>query len=61
MDPAGEQYVGEGHGLSRAADASEALELAEQLTEAVPDRWVNFGVAGEEYLDYIRARRQSTG
>lgn len=60
MDPVGEEYVGEGHELSRAADASEALDLAERLTEAAPDRWVNFGVAGEEHVDYVRARRQTT-
>jgi hypothetical protein len=57
LDPDDEQYVGEGRELGRSADEAEAIELAERLTDAVPDRWVNFAVAGEEYLDFIRSRR----
>jgi hypothetical protein len=56
VDPVDEQYVGEGCELGRTTDEREALQLAEQLTGAAPDRWVNFAVAGEEYLDFIRAR-----
>jgi hypothetical protein len=36
------------------------LQLAEQLTGAAPGRWVNFAVAGEDYLDYVRARGETT-
>jgi len=57
LDPDDEQYAGEGRELGRSADEAEAIELAERLTGAVPDRWVNFAVAGQEYLDFIRSRR----
>jgi hypothetical protein len=58
LDPVEEDYVGEGRELGRADDEAEAIELAERLTGAAPDRWVNFGVAGEEYLDLVRSRRR---
>jgi hypothetical protein len=57
LDPVDEDYVGEGRELGRSADEEEAITLAEQLVGAAPDRWVNDAVAGEEYLDLVRARR----
>jgi hypothetical protein len=61
VDPVDEEYLGQGRELGRTTDVQEALELAERLSGAVPGRWVNFAVAGEEYLDYLRARRQTLG
>jgi hypothetical protein len=55
VDP--EEYVGEGRELGREADEAEAIELAQRLAGAAPDRWVNFAVASEEYLDLVRSRR----
>lgn len=45
--------------LGVASDEPTALRLAEELTGATADRWVNFGVAGEDYLDYVKAGRPS--
>lgn len=49
--------------LGTASDATEALHLAQELTGAADNRWANFGVAGEDYVDYVRAGTpsQSTG
>ncbi|QFU91654.1 hypothetical protein [Amycolatopsis sp. YIM 10] len=60
LDPVDEEHVGEGRELGRCADAEEAIALAERLAGAAPDRWVNFAVAGEEYLDLVRARRRGS-
>jgi hypothetical protein len=60
LDPVDEAYVGEGRVLGASEDEAEAISLAEQLTHARPDRWVNYGVAGEEYMDYVRSRRDSS-
>jgi hypothetical protein len=57
LDPVDEAYVGEGRELGLSEDEAEAISLAEHLTDARPDRWVNHAVAGEEYLDYVRSRR----
>jgi hypothetical protein len=38
-------------------DAVEALTIAEWLTDASRDRWTNFGVAAEDYFDYVRSAR----
>jgi hypothetical protein len=57
LDPVDEAYVGEGRALGLSEDEAEAISLAEHLTEARPDRWVNHAVAGEEYIDYVRSRR----
>lgn len=57
LDPVDEDYVGQGGELGRAADEAEAMSLAEQLVDATPDRWVNVGVAGDEYQDLVQARR----
>ena len=57
LDPADEEYIGEGRELGVTKDEAEAISLAEHLTEARTDRWVNRGVAGEEYLDHVRSRR----
>ncbi|MEV4514474.1 hypothetical protein AB0K00_36620 [Dactylosporangium sp. NPDC049525] len=55
-----EQYVGEGTELGRAADPLAAIELAERLTGATPERWVNEGVAGDDYADLVLTRRRDT-
>jgi hypothetical protein len=57
LDPVDEAYVGEGRELSVSENEEEAISLAEHLTDARPDRWVNYGVAGEEYMDFVRSRR----
>lgn len=57
LDPRDEEYVGEGRELGQETDEATAIALAERLTNALPHRWVNFGVAGEEYLDLVRTRR----
>jgi hypothetical protein len=45
--------------VATAPDAENALRLARELTGAVDDRWVNVGVAGQDYLDHVRAGRPS--
>ncbi len=57
LDPVDEAYVGEGRELGVTGDEAEAISLAEHLTGARPDRWVNHAVAGAEYMDYVRTRR----
>ncbi|MFC4071493.1 hypothetical protein [Actinoplanes subglobosus] len=59
LDPADEAYVGEGRELALSEDPEEAMALAEHLTDANPGRWVNHAVAGEEYMDYVRSRRDA--
>lgn len=60
LDPVDEAYVGEGRELAHSEDEEEAMALAEHLTDADPQRWVNHAVAGEEYMDYVRSRRDPT-
>jgi hypothetical protein len=60
LDPVDEAYVGEGRELGVSEDEAEAISLAEHLTDASPDRWVNHAVAGEEYMDHVRSRRACT-
>ncbi|MEV4619680.1 hypothetical protein AB0J74_13340 [Asanoa sp. NPDC049573] len=43
--------------LATAQNGSDALRLAQDMTPARPDRWVNVGVAGEDYLDWVQAGR----
>lgn len=50
-----EQYFGQV--LGRAADENEAMALAARHG-ADHSRWVNQGMAGEEYHDFVRARRR---
>jgi hypothetical protein len=57
LDPVHEEYVGEGRELGLGDDEQEVIALAERLTNARPDRWVNHAVAGEEYIDHVRSRR----
>lgn len=59
LDPVDEDYVGEGRELGRSTD-QQAIALAERLVGAAADRWVNFGVTGEEYLDLVRSRRSGS-
>jgi len=61
LDPVAEAYAGEGRELGSSTDEEEAITLAEDRTGAAPDRWVNFGVAGDEYADLVRSRRASHG
>lgn len=46
-----------GRVIGRVQDPIEALELAERVHGASPDRWVNQGVAGEDYADFLLTRR----
>jgi hypothetical protein len=57
LDPEQEEFVGQGREVGRGVDEVEAIALAERLTGAAPERWVNFSMAGEEYLDVVRSRR----
>ncbi|MGC4755276.1 hypothetical protein [Micromonospora trifolii] len=57
LDPEGEDDSFPGRVIGHAQDPTEALELAERVTRASPDRWVNQGVAGEDYADFVLARR----
>ena len=59
LDPVDEAYAGEGRELGATNDEEDAILLAERLTGAAPDRWVNYAVAGEEYMDYVRSRRSA--
>lgn len=58
LDPVDEEYIGEGRELGVSDDETEAMLLAERLTTATPTRWVNDAVAGEDYMDYVRSRRE---
>ena len=44
--------------LAVADDPAAALALAAQLVGADPARWVNCGMAGDEYRDYVQGGRQ---
>ncbi|WP_431676096.1 hypothetical protein [Kitasatospora sp. KL5] len=46
-----------GQEITTSADALDALTIAEARTGAVRDRWVNCGVAQDEYRDFVRAGR----
>jgi hypothetical protein len=43
--------------IATAGDEVEAIEAAERLAGADPARWTNFGVAADEYRDYVRLAR----
>jgi hypothetical protein len=58
---AGEEYVGAGAELGLVAAEDDAIAMAERRVGARADLWVNFAVAGDEYADFIRARRSSSG
>lgn len=53
--PDGEERFGTEVGV--AVEGLEALTVAEETTGAVRHRWVNSGVAQDEYLDFVRAGR----
>ncbi|MEU5724833.1 hypothetical protein ABZ783_23815 [Micromonospora sp. NPDC047738] len=57
LAPEDEDDTGYGRVIGHVHDPAEALELAERDTGASPDRWVNHGVAGEDYADFVSARR----
>ncbi|MEU8001100.1 hypothetical protein AB0B66_08075 [Catellatospora sp. NPDC049111] len=46
-----------GEVLAEVDGAVEALAPAERATDAVRERWANFGVAAEDYFDYVRSGR----
>jgi hypothetical protein len=47
----------DGEILAEIDDPVEALKVAERVTGAVRERWANFGVAAEDYFDYVRCGR----
>ncbi|MFE6156150.1 hypothetical protein [Streptomyces sp. NPDC057889] len=49
-----------GQTLAVTDDAAVAMAEAERRTGAVRQCWVNVGMAGDEYLDYLRAGRPTT-
>ncbi|WP_411107852.1 hypothetical protein [Streptomyces sp. c-19] len=49
-----------GRTLAVTDDAAGAMAEAERRTGAVRHRWVNAGMAGDEYLDHLRAGRPAT-
>ena len=57
LDSEGEDDPGPGRLVGHVQHPTEAIELAERSTGAAPHRWVNHGVAGEDYADFVRARR----
>jgi hypothetical protein len=57
LEPVDEAYVGEGRELGLSQDEEAAMSLAEHLTGARPDRWVNHAMAGDEYIEHVRNRR----
>lgn len=59
LDPVDEEHAGQGRELGRTEDELAALQLAEQLAGARPDRWVNVAMAGDEYLDHVRSGREA--
>jgi hypothetical protein len=46
-----------GHQVTVVDDALMALDIAEDRIGAGRERWVNAGMAGDEYRDYVRAGR----
>ncbi|MFD7985391.1 hypothetical protein ACFV4M_18745 [Kitasatospora indigofera] len=46
-----------GQAIATAQDESAAMAIAEAGTGAVPGRWVNAGIAQDDYLDFVRAGR----
>jgi hypothetical protein len=59
LGPSAEEFVGQGVELGLVASETDAITLAERVTGAQSDRWVNFAVAGEEYADLVRTRRHT--
>jgi hypothetical protein len=49
-----------GEEVAVTAGARDALDAAHAGAGAVIDRWVNQGIAQDEYLDYVRAGRPRT-
>ncbi len=45
--------------LASTDGPQDALDLAEEYTGASRGRWVNQGIAQDEYLDFVRAGRPS--
>jgi hypothetical protein len=55
LEESGEEDFGEQ--VAAAAEARDALDAARAAVGAAIGRWVNQGMAGDEYLDYVRAGR----
>ncbi|MFD7441578.1 hypothetical protein [Streptomyces sp. NPDC059909] len=49
-----------GFELAVTDDELAAMAEAESKTGALRDRWVNAGLAGDEYLDFVRAGRPTS-
>jgi hypothetical protein len=49
-----------GEQVAIVAEASDALVAARDAVGASLDRWVNQGIAGDGYRDYVRAGRPAT-
>ncbi|WP_406293603.1 hypothetical protein OG948_03035 [Embleya sp. NBC_00888] len=54
FDPEADEF---GRLLGTADDPLTALDVAEESTGAKRDRWVNGGIAQDEYGDFVRAGR----
>ncbi|KQV11981.1 hypothetical protein [Kitasatospora sp. Root107] len=46
-----------GQEIAMAEEEPAAMAIAEAGTGPVPDRWVNAGIAHDDYLDFVRAGR----
>ncbi|MGA4732163.1 hypothetical protein ACPB67_32560 [Micromonospora taraxaci] len=57
LNPESEDDSFPGRVVGHVQDPIEALVLAERVTGASPERWVNQGVAGEDYADFVLTRR----
>src|SRR5690349_7692185 len=60
LDPIDEAYIGEGRELGTSTDEDAAVLLAERLTSATSNRWVNYAMAEDDYIDYVRSRQNTT-
>ncbi|MCG3042001.1 hypothetical protein ACLIYM_28275 [Streptomyces fenghuangensis] len=49
-----------GREIAVVDDPPSAMAVAEDRTGALRGRWVNTGMAGDEYRDYVRAGRSKT-
>lgn len=55
LDPDGEEDFGQE--IATVEDESQAMATAEASTGALPGRWVNAGIAQDEYLDFVLTGR----
>lgn len=57
VDPEGEDDDSPGRVIGHVQGPIEALELAQRDAWASPERWVNQGVASEDYAEFVVAGR----